>query len=67
MTKQIEIADIGCGFGGLLTALSPLFPETLMIGRFYPWSYLRWVIMTSPASCEAFAVWLPTFTLRFRG
>jgi tRNA (guanine-N7-)-methyltransferase len=32
LTKQVEIADIGCGFGGLLVALSPLMPETLMIG-----------------------------------
>ncbi|CAH9089971.1 unnamed protein product [Cuscuta europaea] len=31
-SKQIEFADIGCGFGGLLISLSPLFPETLMIG-----------------------------------
>lgn len=33
MSKQVEFADIGCGFGGLLVALSPLFPETLMLGR----------------------------------
>lgn len=32
MTKEVEIADIGCGFGGLLVALSPLFPDTLMLG-----------------------------------
>ena len=32
MTKQVEIADIGCGFGGLLVALSPFFPQTLMLG-----------------------------------
>jgi len=32
MTRQVEIADIGCGFGGLIVALSPLFPTTLMIG-----------------------------------
>ncbi|KAI1614647.1 guanine-N7--methyltransferase [Exophiala viscosa] len=32
MTKEVEIADIGCGFGGLLIGLSPLFPETLMLG-----------------------------------
>jgi tRNA (guanine-N7-)-methyltransferase len=32
MTRQIEMADIGCGFGGLLVALSPLFPDTLIIG-----------------------------------
>ncbi|KAK9099769.1 hypothetical protein Scep_023199 [Stephania cephalantha] len=30
--KRIEFADIGCGFGGLLVTLSPIFPDTLMIG-----------------------------------
>ena len=30
---KVEVADIGCGFGGLLIALSPLLPNTLMIGR----------------------------------
>ncbi|MBW0478800.1 hypothetical protein O181_018515 [Austropuccinia psidii MF-1] len=29
---QVEFADVGCGFGGLLIALAPLFPETLMLG-----------------------------------
>ncbi|KAJ3137255.1 tRNA (guanine-N(7)-)-methyltransferase (tRNA(m7G46)-methyltransferase) [Geranomyces variabilis] len=29
---QVEFADIGCGYGGLLTSLSPLFPTTLMVG-----------------------------------
>lgn len=33
LTNQIEIADIGCGFGGLLVALSPAFPDTLILGR----------------------------------
>lgn len=32
--KSPEFADIGCGFGGLLVALSPLFPDTLMLGAF---------------------------------
>jgi tRNA (guanine-N7-)-methyltransferase len=32
LTQEVEIADIGCGFGGLLVALSPLMPSTLMIG-----------------------------------
>lgn len=32
LTTAVEIADIGCGFGGLLIALSPLMPSTLMIG-----------------------------------
>jgi len=30
--KRPEFADIGCGFGGLLIALAPLFPDTLMMG-----------------------------------
>ncbi|KAF4614101.1 hypothetical protein D9613_007693 [Agrocybe pediades] len=30
--KVPEFADIGCGFGGLLIALAPLFPDTLMLG-----------------------------------
>ena len=32
ITKNVEIADIGCGFGGLLFALAPQFPDTLMLG-----------------------------------
>jgi tRNA (guanine-N7-)-methyltransferase len=30
--RGVEIADIGCGFGGLLFALAPIFPNTLMLG-----------------------------------
>jgi len=30
--SQVEFADIGCGYGGLLVSLSPLLPETLMLG-----------------------------------
>ena len=29
---MVEFADIGCGYGGLLVQLSPMFPNTLMIG-----------------------------------
>uniref|UniRef100_A0A2R8ZKH1 tRNA (guanine-N(7)-)-methyltransferase n=1 Tax=Pan paniscus TaxID=9597 RepID=A0A2R8ZKH1_PANPA len=29
---QAESADIGCGYGGLLVELSPLFPDTLILG-----------------------------------
>lgn len=35
-SKHVEIADIGCGFGGLLFALAPQFPETLILGGFIP-------------------------------
>ena len=31
--KHVEIADIGCGFGGLLFALGPQFPETMVLGE----------------------------------
>lgn len=30
--RQVEFADVGCGYGGLLIGLSPLFPESLMVG-----------------------------------
>ncbi|KAJ2383221.1 tRNA (guanine-N(7)-)-methyltransferase (tRNA(m7G46)-methyltransferase) [Coemansia sp. RSA 2611] len=29
---KVEFADIGCGYGGLLVALAPLYPTTLMVG-----------------------------------
>ncbi|KAI4899087.1 hypothetical protein NFI96_022011 [Prochilodus magdalenae] len=29
---QVEFADIGCGYGGLLVELSPLFPDRLILG-----------------------------------
>jgi len=30
--KKVTMADVGCGFGGLLTTLSPLFPDQLILG-----------------------------------
>lgn len=32
LTQRVEIADIGCGFGGLLFALAPILPNTLIMG-----------------------------------
>ncbi|RHZ46646.1 hypothetical protein Glove_610g8 [Diversispora epigaea] len=32
LQKKVEFADLGCGYGGLLVALSTIFPETLMLG-----------------------------------
>ncbi|CAH0555011.1 unnamed protein product [Brassicogethes aeneus] len=29
---EVQFADIGCGYGGLLITLATMFPETLMIG-----------------------------------
>lgn len=33
ISRDVEIADIGCGFGGLLFALAPKFPDTLILGK----------------------------------
>lgn len=33
ISKHVEIADIGCGFGGLLFALAPKFPDALILGE----------------------------------
>lgn len=30
--KTVEFADIGCGYGGLLIRLSPMFPDVAMVG-----------------------------------
>ncbi|KAI9462157.1 putative methyltransferase [Russula earlei] len=34
--EKPEFADVGCGFGGLLIALAPLYPDTLMLGTYHP-------------------------------
>ncbi|XP_037831294.1 tRNA (guanine-N(7)-)-methyltransferase isoform X2 [Kryptolebias marmoratus] len=31
-TPRVEFADVGCGYGGLLVELSPLFPDKLILG-----------------------------------
>lgn len=30
--QKVEFVDVGCGYGGLLVTLSPMFPSTLMLG-----------------------------------
>ncbi len=30
--REVRFADIGCGYGGLLVQLSPMFPDRLMLG-----------------------------------
>jgi tRNA (guanine-N7-)-methyltransferase len=30
--NEVTIADVGCGFGGLLVGLAPLFPDRLLLG-----------------------------------
>lgn len=29
---KVRIADVGCGFGGLVVRLAPLFPDKLIVG-----------------------------------
>ena len=35
LSKSVQVADIGCGFGGLIVAMSPVFPTTLMLGMIW--------------------------------
>jgi tRNA (guanine-N7-)-methyltransferase len=32
LCKDVTVADIGCGFGGLLVALGPKLPDELLLG-----------------------------------
>ncbi|KAL2828915.1 putative methyltransferase-domain-containing protein [Aspergillus cavernicola] len=32
LLRDVEVVDIGCGFGGLLVGLAPVLPDTLMVG-----------------------------------
>ncbi|XP_031781602.1 tRNA (guanine-N(7)-)-methyltransferase [Nasonia vitripennis] len=32
LSKPVEFADVGCGYGGLLVTLSPMFPDNLIVG-----------------------------------
>lgn len=32
LKQDVQVADIGCGFGGLLVALAPKLPDTLLLG-----------------------------------
>lgn len=36
LKQDVEVADIGCGFGGLLVALAPELPDTLLLGMTTP-------------------------------
>ena len=38
-TGAVEVADIGCGYGGLLFALSPRLPQMLMLGTLCCFSF----------------------------
>ena len=33
LIKAVTVADIGCGFGGLLIALSPVLKDELLLGK----------------------------------
>lgn len=34
LSKRVTVADVGCGFGGLLVALSTILPDELILGRY---------------------------------
>ena len=33
LARDVTVADIGCGFGGLLVALAPKLPDELLLGK----------------------------------
>lgn len=32
LTQNVEVVDIGCGFGGLLVGLAPVLPDNMILG-----------------------------------
>lgn len=36
ISRPVEFADIGCGYGGLTFALAERYPEKLVLGRRHP-------------------------------
>lgn len=52
LTKDVEVIDIGCGFGGLLVALAPLLPEQLILGIVLVWSCAQQVLLTTDSGLE---------------
>ena len=42
LKKSVEVADIGCGFGGLLVALAPMLPDILLLGMMSSQSQYMW-------------------------
>lgn len=36
LSKRVTVADVGCGFGGLLVALSTILPDELILGAQRP-------------------------------
>jgi tRNA G46 methylase TrmB len=35
LLKDVDVADIGCGFGGLLVGLAPKLPDSILLGETY--------------------------------
>ena len=52
LVKPVTVADVGCGFGGLLVALSPLLPDVLILGA----SRIRFTAMPRAGRLQAFSL-----------
>jgi tRNA (guanine-N7-)-methyltransferase len=59
--KKVEFADVGCGFGGLLIALAPQFPDTLMLGKPRKMS-----VSAVPSGCLSTCLYLSTLGMEIR-
>lgn len=43
LVKDVEVVDIGCGFGGLLAGLAPVLPDTLIVGPYNEHFFAHWI------------------------
>lgn len=46
LRKDVDIVDIGCGFGGLTVALAPKLPDSLILGQCLRFSKLGQLLTT---------------------
>lgn len=47
LSKHVTVADIGCGFGGLLVALAPKLPDELLLGRLQKYGHHNPFVLTT--------------------
>lgn len=50
--KKVEILDVGCGFGGLLIALSTVYPDLLILGVLYWLGFLSYFRQVWKSVCK---------------
>jgi len=62
---MVRFADVGCGFGGLLIRLSPLYPDKLMVGFELRDKVRRRRPLAPPADCSMVSGGPPQALVRY--